>query len=330
MSTHPHRKILSPLARPCIVAFAAFGVMASLPAMAANTINGQVLGAGAPIAGSTVTLWAANTGAPRQLAQTQTGADGRFVLTGDSNGASLYLIAKGGRPTANATSRDNPAIALMTVLGGTVPANAVINEMTTVASVWTHAQFLNDDAIGGNALGLRIAAGNVPNFVDLQTGGWGGAIQDPLNSGQTPTMANFATLADVFSGCVTQATADACSKLFAAATPPKGAAPTNTLAAAQSIARYPWYQPERLFALLDAFYPLPSGEPPPGTVHAVRQLRPECLGAAVQVRRRRLSRGGQGDVRQRGQPLGWRQLYGGLAGAGCVLARPRYQVQPQR
>jgi hypothetical protein len=244
----------------CIVTFAAFGVVSSVPAMAADAINGQVLGAGAPIVGSTVTLWAANTGAPRQLAQARTGADGRFVLTEDSSGANLYLIAKGGRPTANAASGDNPAVVLMTVLGGTVPANAVINEMTTVASVWTHAQFLNDDAISGNALGLRIAAGNVPNFVDLQTGGWGGTIQDPLNSSQTPTMANFATLADVLSGCVTRATADACSKLFAAATPPKSATPTNTLAAAQSIAGYPWYQPERLFALLDEFYPIPTGK----------------------------------------------------------------------
>jgi hypothetical protein len=152
----------------CIVAFAAF-VMSSIPVMAVDTINGQVLGAGAPIVGLTVTLWAANTGAPRQLAQTQTGADGRFVLTGDSSGASLHVIAKGGRPTANATSGDNPAIVLMTVLGITAPANAVINEMTTVASVWTNAQFLNDDAMRGNALGLRIAAGNVPNFVDLQS-----------------------------------------------------------------------------------------------------------------------------------------------------------------
>ena len=93
--------------------------------------------------------------------------------------------------------------------------------MTTVASVWTNAQFLDGTAIKGPALGLRIAAGNVPNFVDLQTGGWGAAIQDPLNSGQTPTMANFATLADVLSGCATLVTADACDKLFIAATPPK-------------------------------------------------------------------------------------------------------------
>ena len=132
--------------------------------------------------------------------------------------------------------------------------------MTTVASVWTNAQFLDGTAIKGPALSLRIAAGNVPNFVDLQTGGWGPAIQDPLNSGQTPTMANFATLADVLAGCATLVTVNACDKLFIAATPPKGAAPTDTLTAAQSIARAPWYQPERLYALLDQFYPVPKGK----------------------------------------------------------------------
>ena len=73
-----------------------------------------------------------------------------------------------------------------------------------------------------------------------------------MNSGQTPTMANFATLADVLAGCVTRVTADACDKLFAAATPPKGSAPTDTLTAAESIARYPWYRPKELYALLDS------------------------------------------------------------------------------
>ncbi len=73
-------------------------------------------------------------------------------------------------------------------------------------------------------------------------------------------MANFATLADVLSGCVTQVAADACSSLFAAATGPAGGAPTNTLTAAESIARASWYKPERVFALLDAFYPMQKGK----------------------------------------------------------------------
>jgi hypothetical protein len=73
-------------------------------------------------------------------------------------------------------------------------------------------------------------------------------------------MANFATLADVLAGCATQVTVDACNKLFTAATPPKGGAPTDILTAAQSIAKYPWYQPGRLYALVDQFYPVPPGE----------------------------------------------------------------------
>ena len=233
------------------------------PAAAAVHIEGQVQAGGGPLANSTVTLWEANAGDPKQLAQTKTGSDGRFELgTDETPGAdvSLYLVAKGGVATVNKGSSDNPAIALLTVLGNTPPDKVVIDEMTTVASVWTNAQFLDGTAIKGRALGLRVAAGNVPNFVDLQTGGWGVAIQDPLNSGQTPTMANFATLADLLAGCTTRVNADACNNLFAAATAPNGKVATDTLAAAQSIARNSWYQPEKLFALLDQFYPVPNGK----------------------------------------------------------------------
>jgi hypothetical protein len=229
---------------------------------AAQQINGQVTGARAPIAGSTVTLWEASAGNPQELARAHTGADGRFSIAVPATagkGSSLYLVAQRGRSAADKTSGDNSRIALMTVVGATPPGTVVINEMTTVASVWTHNQFLEGTVIKGPALGLKIAAGNVPSFVDLTTGGWGGIIQDPLNSGQTPTMANFATLANVLAACVTRVTPDACERLFAAATSPKGSEPTDTLMAAESIARYPWYQPERVFTLLD-LYPVPSGK----------------------------------------------------------------------
>src|SRR5262245_14859342 len=238
-------------------------LLMTAPTFAADRLNGVVLGAGAPIANATVTLWAASAGAPAQLGRARTGADGRFTLAASAapaNHASLYVVATGGRATANKSAGDNPAIVLITVVESKAPASVTINEMTTVATVWTHNQFIDGTTIKGHALGLKIAAGNVPSFVDLQGGGWGAAIQDSLNGGQTPTMANFATLADVLSGCVTRVTADACSKLFAAASPPKGNAPTDTLTAAQSIARYPWYQPERLFALLGEFYPVPQGK----------------------------------------------------------------------
>ena len=232
-------------------------------AFAADSINGQVLGAGAPIAGSTVTLWAASAGDPKQLAQTKTGSDGRFELragTGQGNDAVLYIVAKGGEPKASKIGGDNPAIALLAVLGSKSAAKVTVNEFTTVASVWTGAQFLDGTAIKGPQLGLRIASDNVPNFVDVTTGTWGPAIQNALNSSETPTMANFATLSSVLAGCVTRTKPDACTSLFAAATPPSGKVPTDTLTAAESVARNPAYKPGRLFALLDAFYPVREGK----------------------------------------------------------------------
>jgi hypothetical protein len=224
----------------------------------AAPIAGRVMGSGAPIANSTVTLWATGADSPRQLAQARTAADGSFSIDAPAPGeASLYLVAQGGQRSG--AGGDNPAIALIAVLGSAPPARVVVNEFTTVASVWTHNQFLEGTTLKGNALGLKIAAANVPSFVDLATGGWGAVIQDPLNSSQTPTMANFATLANVLAACVARVSADACSRLFAAATGPRGSPPTDTLTAAEAIARYSWYRPDRVFALLD-LYPIPTGK----------------------------------------------------------------------
>src|SRR5215467_6243430 len=132
-------------------------------------------------------------------------------------GASLYLVATGGRATADKGSGDNSAITLLTVLGSKAPRSVVINEMTTVASVWTHAQFLDGTVIRGHALGLKIAAGNVPNLVNVENGSWGTAILDSNNSTQTPTMSNIATLASVVAGCVVRVKPIACESFFTAA-----------------------------------------------------------------------------------------------------------------
>ena len=238
---------------------------ASGPAAAAVRIEGQVQAGGGPLAGSAVTLWAASAGEPKQLAQTKSGADGRFELRAKETpgkDAVLYLIAKGGEPKVGKSGGDNPAIAFLAVLGDKLPAHVVVNEFTTVASVWTNAQFLDGAVLKGHALGLHIAAGNVHNFVDLSTGGYGSAIADGLNSTQTPTMANFATLSNVLAGCATRVKADACDGLYAASTAPDGRLPADTLAAAEFIARYPWHNPEKVFALLESFYPVPEGKPP--------------------------------------------------------------------
>ncbi|HMD16543.1 MAG TPA: hypothetical protein VKH18_07740, partial [Terriglobales bacterium] len=227
------------------------------------TCGGKVEGGCGPIAKATVTLWSAGPDAPQKLAETQTKDDGSFELEsagGKHDTGVVYLIAKGGEPKVGGDKGPNPAITLMATLGTTPPKRVTINEFTTVASAWTGAQFLNGIALSGNALGLRIAAGNVPNLVDLETGGLGPVIQDPLNSSQTATLATFNTMANLLTGCITRVHGDACNKFFAAATPPGGVAPTDTLTALQNIARNPSNQAQKLFALFEEFYPVPAGK----------------------------------------------------------------------
>ena len=246
-----------------LTSLVALGVisLANISGLAAE-LAGTVQGARRPIAGSTVTLFAASSDAPKQLAQGRTGENGSFRLTyGDAPGDSvLYVIARGGTPKVAAESKQNDAIVLLAVLGVAAPKQITVNEFTTIASVWTSAQFLNGEVLSGPKLGLRIAAGNVTNFVDLETGEYGGTIQDALNSGQTPTMANFATLANIMAGAITRVLPDAPGRFLVVATDPKGVTPTNTLLAAVSIARHPWNQPEGIFALLNEFYPVPKGK----------------------------------------------------------------------
>lgn len=237
----------------------AFGVLgcACGPASAAVRIEGQVEASGAPLANTAVTLWSASAGAPRQLAQAKAGADGRFELNSQENlGADviLYLVAKGG--TA-AGGRESPATAMLLVLSNAPPPNVVINELTTVASAFTAARFITGEAISGNPLGLRIAAGNVPNLVNPATGGWGSVALDPINITQNTTLANLNTLGSLIAAFTTTANDDWRNRFLKAAVANGEAAPRTTLEAIAGIAREPWVNAGTLYALFDEAYPQP-------------------------------------------------------------------------
>jgi hypothetical protein len=174
----------------------------------------------------------------------------------------LYIIAKGGEPRAHKGESSNPKIALLTVLGSRPPVHVTVNELTTVASAFTSARFINGEAISGNPLGLRVAAMNVPNFVDLQTGSWGKMIIDPFNSYRSTTLAKFDTLASLVTYTATSANDEWRSRFFTAATADGGENPNNTFEAVAGIARQSWAHPKELFALFNEAYPQPKDGSP--------------------------------------------------------------------
>lgn len=234
------------------------------PAAATVHIEGQVQAGGGALAGSTVSLYAASADAPTRLAQVQTDADDRFVVGVDQTPGGepiFYLVANGGVPAVNKASGNNPAIELLTVVGNQLPAKVTINEMTTVASSFTVARFIHGDSISGNPLGLRIAAGNVPNLVDPTTGGWDKVLLAPLNSTQTTTLANLDTLGSLITVFATVGNDDSRSRFLKAATPTGGAVSKNTLDAMADIAREPWANASAIYALFDEAYPQPKNPP---------------------------------------------------------------------
>ncbi len=228
-----------------------------------GALAGKVQIAGRPIAGSAVTLYAAGEGKPATLARGKTGEDGTFKLdvrADQLKGAAdkvLYLVARGGTPRAAARKGPNEAVVLLTVLGGKLPKTITVNELTTVASAFTAARFLKGESISGHRLGLRIAAGNVPNLVDPATGGWGKVLLDPLNSTQTTALANLNTLGSLLGAFATTRDDTWRDRFLKAATPVGGARPRNTLEAMAAIARRPWANAKDLYALFDEAYPQP-------------------------------------------------------------------------
>ncbi len=236
-------------------ALAMFGLLGA--ASDAASVSGAVVIGGQPISGATVTLWATGAARPEKIGEARTTSFGTFSIIGkpDAPRSTLYLIARGGRRGPSAV---NAATTLLLLLPPSHPSRVVINELTTVGSAFTAAQFVHGDELKGNPLGLKIAAGNVPNFVNVAKGGWGDVLLNPLNSTQTATLATFDTLGSLITAFATTSDAGWCEQFLAAAAPLPGAAVSDTMTAMASIARESWASPKELYALFDKAYPQPK------------------------------------------------------------------------
>ena len=180
----------------------------------AREIEGTVMVGGRPGAGATVTLWrTAGKDSPESLREATADSNGRFafhVVMARADGNVFYLTTRGGA---------HDALALMSVLGTEPPDDVVVNELTTVASVFTSARFIEGTAIRGNPLGLRIAAGNAPNLVDPATGTWGKVLLDPINSTENTTLVRLNTLGALIAAFGTVADDTWRAEFLKAATP---------------------------------------------------------------------------------------------------------------
>jgi hypothetical protein len=218
--------------------------------------SGVVLAGTQPVVGASVQLYVAGTNGngstPTALLTTPliTDSKGGFdatTYTCPSTTSILYVVATGGH--IGVAGASNSAIVLMTSPGAcnnSILANTnatytlTVDELTTVASAYAFAQFLNAGAQLGatttNSSGITLAAGTLANLVNIANGaGTGSGFP---TTGTSP-IAKLNSLANLLNACVVSSGSGsaACSSLFSSVT--TGTAPANTLDAALDLVKSP-------------------------------------------------------------------------------------------
>jgi hypothetical protein len=268
----------------------------------ATPIVGTVKSGAVPIYNATVNIYAMGaTGygaGSTLLGTTTTNAAGSFTLIKLVNGAGLtggtggyfscassdpnpdpqiYITSVGGNTQGTGvTTTNNAAAAFMAVLGpcSTVTAASapLLNELTTVASVFAISQYINPgsgagkETVGTNgantttnvpqgALGLNNAVAGVVNLASITAGtavttktytGTAGNLAGVVVTA-TPEAAKLTTIANALAACINSvsATASPCVDLFASASPPPVSSvtsqPTATFATAQDTLQAAYY-----------------------------------------------------------------------------------------
>ena len=246
--------------------------LTSSTSAAGEAYGGQIFGGNQPISNAVIQMYApgvngyGTSASPLLNRLVTTDANGHFSLTNaftcPSNSTPVYLVVTGGNPGLTSAT-NNSALVMMGLLGSCGNLNSssyfVINELTTVAAVWSLAPFMVDYAhIGtsaGNVQGLLNAFATAENLVAIETGKTPGSAP----SIATVPQAEINTLGAILAGCVnsngsTSLTAP-CGRLFAAATPTGGTTPGDTVGAALDIARNPGHNVSSLYSTVPSSAP---------------------------------------------------------------------------
>ena len=213
-------------------------------------IKGKVILDHKPLKEAQIILWkATEKSAPEKMQEKTSGDAGDFSFSDikDLEGQGSFYIT--------AQDPSNKAAALMSVIGSELIPKVTINELTTVASIFTHSRFMDGSLIQGSSLlGLKVAAKNVPNLVDLATGLWGEAVLDGLNLTINATLARLNTLASLITLCATNGDSEWQEEFFKLTQREGFKRPTNAIEAMSGIALAPWENTKELFALFEKGY----------------------------------------------------------------------------
>ncbi len=218
----------------------------------------QVYAGHTPVVGASVQIYSVGTTAdaspstPLLSPALVTDATGSVTLSGytcPSAQAIVYLVATG----------SNPALTLMTAIGpcGSITTTPlVINELTTVAAVNALVPYMTSATTVGSGPADAVALGNAftlaSQFVNPSTGAAPGTN---VPSGYIVPVATINTLGNILNTCTASTDGSTCGPLFALATQPGKATPTDSLTAMLAVAGNPIFNTYSLYTLTNSTQP---------------------------------------------------------------------------
>ena len=237
----------------------------------AAAVHGSIHGGQQPVNGASVQLYTVGTSGDYSTATALlatpvlTDSNGAFNITGlysCTNATQVFLLATGGNP---GTTANNPNLSLMAALG---PCSALtastfinVNEVTTVAAVSALAPFMKSPTgLGSSAYDANALAADFTTASQIVSTPTGSAPGSNTPSGYTDPVSLINTMGNILAACINSVGGTAgdttpCGTLFTLATPPGGAAPTDTVTAMLDIANHPTLNTSSLYALVPSAPP---------------------------------------------------------------------------
>ena len=241
------------------------------------TLRGSVESGRAGLEGYRVSLLASFSGFggyTRVLGHDTSGAFGEFRIDYRLPGR----LPSRFRPVLFVVAEKGPAMLASPIGQAPVVGPVVVNELTTVATGFAFAQFVDGEVIKGNRYGMRNAVHMAANMADPETGGIAEVLDRSPNGHETEARPTFYSLANIVASCIASATG--CDALFDATTLPGGARPTTVLQAVANIAKISLAErprPVRAVVRGTVVWPRPAAHRRAGGVDPVPQVYRQLL-----------------------------------------------------
>jgi trimeric autotransporter adhesin len=242
--------------------------------------HGLVHGGQQPVTGSTIQLYAVGTtgdgsaSTPLLSPAPVSDADGGFNISGTyscpSSSSLVYIVASGGNPGLP-PGTNNGALSLMAALGpcGNLSASTfiIINELTTVAAVYSLAPYMTSPSAVGSAPGDAAAlAGAFTLASQLANTATGTTPGTGVPTGTSVPVAQINTIGDIVASCINSAGGASgdttpCGTLFSLTTPTGLTPATNTVTALLHLANNPTLNTASLYNLVTPGAPFQPTQP---------------------------------------------------------------------